>query len=77
VIPPDQHADVVCAMEDVLEVYHRPHDPQRPVGCVDASSQQRVQETRPPIPAASGRPATSDYEDERNGTANLFMVVYG
>ena len=73
-IPPDQNADFVCAMEDVLEVYHRPHDPQRPVVCFDESSKQLVKETRTPIPAASGRPATIDYEYERNGTANLFMM---
>ena len=73
-IPPDQHADCVCAMEDVLEVYHRPHDPQRPVVCFDASSKQLVKATRTPIPAASGRPATTDDEDERNGTANLCMM---
>ena len=73
-IPPDQNADFVCAMEDVLEVYHRPHDPQRPVVCFDEASKQLVKETRTPIPAAPGRPATTDYEYERNGTANLFMM---
>ena len=61
-------------MEDVLEVSHRPHDPQRPVVCLDASSQQRVKETRTPLPAAAGRLATTDYESERNGTANVFMM---
>jgi hypothetical protein len=61
-------------MEDVLEVSHRPHDPQRPVGCFDEASKQLVKETRTPIPAASGRPATTDYAYERNGTANLCMM---
>jgi hypothetical protein len=74
VIPPEQNADFVCAMEDVLEVYHRPHDPERPVVCFDESSKQLVKETRVPIAAAPGRPATTDYEYERNGTANLFMM---
>lgn len=73
-IPPDQNADFVCAMEDVLEVYHRLYDPQRPVVCFDESSKQLVKETRTPIAAAPGRPATTDYEYERNGTANLFMM---
>ena len=73
-IPPEQNADFVCAMEDVLEVYHRPYDPERPVVCFDESSKQLVKETRVPIPAAPGRPATTDYEYERNGTANLFMM---
>lgn len=61
-------------MEDVLEVYQRPYDPERPVVCFDESSKQLVKETRTPIPAVPGRPATTDYEYERNGTANLFMM---
>jgi hypothetical protein len=74
VIPPEQNADFVCAMEDALEVYHRPYDPQRPVVCFDEASKQLIKETRVPIPAAPGRPATTDYEYERNGTANMFMI---
>ncbi len=61
-------------MEDVLEVYHRPYDPQRPVVCFDEASKQLLKETRTPMPAAPGRPATTDYEYERNGTANMFMM---
>jgi hypothetical protein len=74
VIPPDQNADFVCAMEDVLEVYHRPYDPQRPLVCFDEASKQLVKETRTPIAAAPGRLATTDYEYERNGTGNMFMM---
>lgn len=61
-------------MEDVLEVYHRPYDPRRPQVCLDETNRQLVRETRAPIPAAAGRPATVDYEYERNGTVNLFML---
>ena len=61
-------------MEDVLEVYHRPFDPRRPVVCFDEASKQLVKDTRVTIPAAPGRPVTSDYEYERNGTANMFMM---
>jgi len=57
-------------MEDVLEVYHRPHDPDRP----DETSKQLIAETRVPIPAKPGQPKRYDYEYERNGTANLFMM---
>jgi transposase len=74
VIPPQANADFVCAMEDVLEVYTRPHDPKRPQVCVDETSKQLVAETRVPIPAAPGRPERVDYEYERQGTANLLMV---
>ena len=61
-------------MEDVLEVYHQPHDPECPLVCLDETSKQLVAETRVPIPAKPGRVARYDYEYERNGTANLFML---
>jgi hypothetical protein len=61
-------------MEDVLEVYQRPRDPHRPLVCLDETSKQMIKETRAPIPAAPGRTARHDYEYERNGVANLFMM---
>ena len=61
-------------MEDILEVYQRPHDPAFPVVCVDETSKQLIAETRVPIAAKPGHPARYDYEYERNGTANLFMI---
>ena len=61
-------------MEDVLDVYHRPHDPDRPLVCLDETSKQLVAETRQPLPMKPGQPARHDYEYERNGTANLFML---
>jgi hypothetical protein len=61
-------------MEDVLEVYHRPHDPTCPVVCLDETSKQLISETRQPIPQKPGRPGRHDYEYARNGTANLFML---
>jgi hypothetical protein len=61
-------------MGDVLAVYTRPRDPDRPLVCLDESSKQLLAETRVPIPMKPGRPARFDYEYERNGTANLFMM---
>src|SRR5687767_3112985 len=61
-------------MEDVLEVYHRPHDERRPLVCLDEASRQPIGETVQPIPAGPGQPERIDYEYVRNGTANLFMV---
>ena len=61
-------------MEDVLEVYHRPHVPDRPAVCLDETSKQLIAETRVPIPAKPGHPKRYDYEYQRNGTANLFMM---
>jgi hypothetical protein len=64
----------VANMEDVLDVYHRSHDPDCPVVCLDETSKQLIAETRVPIPAKSGRTMRYDYEYHRNGTANLFML---
>ncbi len=61
-------------MEDVLEVYTRPHDPKRPLVCLDETSKQLVKETRTPVPMKPGQVQRFDYEYERNGTANLFML---
>jgi hypothetical protein len=74
VIPPKANAAFVAAMEDVLEVYTRPHDAARPLVCLDETSKQLVAETRPPEPMRKGQPARCDYEYKRNGTANLFML---
>jgi len=57
-----------------LDVYQRPRDPMRPLVCLDETSKQLIKETRAPIPAQPGRKARTDYEYERNGTANLFML---
>lgn len=60
-------------MEDVLEVYHRPYDPQCPVICMDEASKQLVAEVRAPLPAEPGKPWRYDSEYERRGTCNIFM----
>ena len=73
-IPPRSDAAFVAAMEDVLEVYHRPYDEKRPLVCLDETNKQLVGEVIEPIPAGPGRPERFDYEYVRNGTANLFMV---
>ena len=57
-----------------MEVYQRPHDPACPVVCLDEATKQLIKETRVPIAAKPGHPARHDYEYERNGTANLFMM---
>jgi hypothetical protein len=62
-------------MEDVLDLYTEPYDPKRPKVNFDETSKQLIRETRAPLPAAPGRPARYDYEYERNGTRNLFMLV--
>ena len=68
------NAAFVAAMEDVLETYQKPRDPERPLVCLDETSKQLIMETRKPIPAKPGQPARYDYEYERNGVANIFMM---
>jgi len=60
-------------MEEVLEVYRRPHDPKRPMVCLDEGTQQQVKATRLPLLGQPGYTAKYDYEYERNATSNLFM----
>lgn len=73
-IPPEADGEFVAAMEEVLEVYQRPYDPQHPVLCMDESSKQLIGEVRMPLPAKPGEPMRYDCEYVRNGTANLFMA---
>ena len=61
-------------MEDVLDLYAEPYDPQRPVVCFDETSTQLLAETRPPMPPRPGLPLRQDYEYRREGTRNLFLA---
>lgn len=62
-------------MEDVLEVYQRPYDPQRPVVCLDEKSKELHSTPRGTLPMERGQEAREDYEYARHGTANLFLAV--
>jgi DDE superfamily endonuclease len=61
-------------MEDLLDLYHRPYNPRRPLVCIDEVPKQLVSEVRTPVPARPGAPARHDYEYKREGVANLFMI---
>lgn len=74
-IPPQQDAAFVCQMEQVLEVYKRPYDPQRPVVCMDEQPKQLIAETRQPVAVAPGQPAHVDYEYARQGVCVVWMFV--
>jgi len=73
VIPPAQSAEFVYRMEDVLDVYHLPYNPDYPVVCFDESSKQLVTEKRTSVPAQPGQLERYDYEYQRNGVRNFFL----
>jgi hypothetical protein len=62
-------------MEDVLELYERPYNPQEPVVCLDEKPVVLHRDIRPATPAQPQQPAKRDYEYERRGTANVFCAV--
>jgi hypothetical protein len=62
-------------MEDVLEVYQLPYNPDYPVVCMDESCKQMIGEVHKPIPCAPGKPERIDDEYVRNGVAEIFMEV--
>lgn len=62
-------------MEDVLEVYHRPYDPEYPVVCMDESPKQLIGEVKTPLSTKPGSTKKIDAEYVRNGTVEIFMEV--
>lgn len=75
VIPPEADGEFVANMEDVLEVYSRPYDPDVPVLCMDEQPVQLVKEVKRPIAATKNHPRRVDYEYKRAGVANIFMFA--
>lgn len=62
-------------MEDVLEVYHRPFDPDVPIVCMDEKPYQLLAHARDPIPARPGHDLKQDSEYVRHGTCSIFVWV--
>jgi hypothetical protein len=73
-IPPKHSGAFVYHMEDVLDVYHRPYDPRRPVVCLDETFTQLIGEVRQPLPMRPGDVERYDSVYVRNGVASLFMT---
>ena len=61
-------------MEDVLEVYKRPYDPQHPLICMDEMPKQLLTDTRETLPVQPGKAERFDYEYKRGGVADVFML---
>ena len=64
----------MASMEQVLQVYKRPYDPQNPVVCMDESPKQLIAQVAPVTPVRPGCPAREDYEYRRCGVCNIFMA---
>jgi len=62
-------------MEDLLDLYAKPYDPNEPVICLDEKSKQLLANSRPSPPAAPGKITIRDYEYVRKGTRNIFVAV--
>src|SRR5215475_881921 len=71
----DLDDDYIAKMEDVLETYEQPYDPQQPVLCLDEKPVTLHADVRPTSPVMPGREARRDNEYERRGTANVFCAV--
>ncbi|MDE3198372.1 MAG: IS630 family transposase [Acidobacteriota bacterium] len=72
---PELNDEYIAKMEDVLETYERPYDPQEPVVCLDEKPVTLHAEVRQPSAAEPGREARRDSEYVRRGTANVFCAV--
>jgi len=75
VIPPECDAEFVANMEDLLSVYERLYDAEIPVLCMDEQPVQMVKDVKRPIAATKSHPRRVDYEYERAGVANVFMLA--
>lgn len=65
----------MACMEDVLDLYAEPYDPNYPVVCFDETNKQLIQEKRLGLPARPGQVERVDYQYERNGTRNIFLFL--
>lgn len=74
-IPPQENAEFVVSMEQVLDVYRHPYDATHPVVCMVETPRQLVGETLAPLPMRTGRVARHDYEYRRLGVCNVFMAA--
>jgi DDE superfamily endonuclease len=75
VIPPEQEAEFVACMEEVLETSTAAYDPQQPVWCRDEQPIPLLKETRAPSGATKQQGQRVDYEYDRKGTASIFMFA--
>ena len=73
-IPPEHNAQFVWRMEEILDLYEEPYDPNRPVVCFDERPCQLLAEVREPLASKPGKPKRVDSEYERRGMANVLLA---
>ena len=62
-------------MEDILSVYARPYDKNRPVVCMDEKPYQLTDNSRESLQMKPGAVQKIDYEYKRNGTCSIFVFT--
>ena len=74
-IPPTEDAEFVAHMEDILDVYQQPYDPEYPLWCMDEKPYQILGDSREPLPMRPGDITKTDSEYVRNGTVSIFCFI--
>ena len=74
-IPKDYNGEFVARMEDILDTYSLPYDPEIPLICMDEQPCQLLDDVVEPIPMKPGQPRKEDYEYERKGTCSIFVFT--
>jgi hypothetical protein len=62
-------------MEDVLAIYARPYDPERPVVRMDEKPYQLLGSSRQSLPMEPGPPEREDFEYIRFGVCSIFVFT--
>jgi len=73
-IPPKADAEFVYRMEDILQVYQQPYDPQVTVICLDEASKQLISEVAIPLLTKPSQVKRVDHGYARQGVCNLFVL---
>lgn len=62
-------------MEDILDIYELPYNPEIPVICMDEKPYQLLDEAREPLPLRPGDTQKTDSEYIRKGTSSIFVFT--
>ena len=74
-IPASQNGEFVARMEDILDTYAMPYDPEIPLICMDEQPVQLLSEYIKPIDMKPGSPKKEDFQYVRNGTCSIFLFT--